>query len=106
MKKSILLATAALFAVTGVQASPLRSAVIAHYESNSRVRSAVYRDACKGGDMMKEERTARAHLGERDAQRYDRVSRALGKAYTDPAIQPTDAVLERIHADFCKAVAP
>jgi hypothetical protein len=98
------LTVVAAMLTTPVQAySPLRAAVRALHAANETVQAAVFFDACEHGDMLEESTTGRAKLSKKDARAYDRISRKLGKAYTNPAIEPTDETLERIRLDFCAA---
>ena len=99
-----LLATAALLVITtGAQAiSPLRSAVIEFYATNSAVQTAVDIDVCH--DSLVDTRSARSRLKPRDAARYDAVVAKLNVVFKT-ARMPTDGVLEQLNRDFCGAVA-
>jgi uncharacterized protein (DUF2141 family) len=105
---ALLLATAAIVAPTLASAeSPglLRRTVQTYYASNNRVQLAVFRDACVGWDMLKENRTARARLKrESDRRLYDLIASQLGDVYADVA-EPTDANLEQVKVDFCSAAS-
>jgi hypothetical protein len=88
---------------TSAGAGELRSAVIEFYSANNRVQSAVVFDACQHGDQLIESRTGRHRLRRSaDRAKYDRVANKLGLAYQAEA-EPTDANLEAIRQDFCRA---
>jgi hypothetical protein len=94
--------SAAQFAERG----SFRRPVQIYYASSWPVQRAVYRDACLGGDQLIESHTARNRL-RRSADRvaYDRVADALGAVYAR-VVEPTDANLEQVARDFCRATKP